>query len=877
MTQPLLATKFHRPPPRARGVVRARLLEQLTAGLHKPSRLTLISAPAGYGKTTLAAEWLRSLRGNSRLAWLSLDEDDNDPARFIGYWLGAFQQVDKGIGKDIWSLLDTPHLPPINGLLDELLNDLATIETPIVLVLDDYHVITNLQIHEALEYFINHQPEQVHLVITTREDPPLPLARLRARGQLTEIRARDLRFTPEEARRFLDLSLNLSLTEEALHTLDERTEGWAAGLQLAALALQHQADPATFIETFRGSHRYVLDYLAEEVIRQQGENVQAFLTQTSVLERFNAEACAALTGRADSQAVIEYLGQANLFIIPLDDERCWYRYHHLFSDFLRSLLSRPEQTRLYQMASAWHESNDLIEEAVRYALASGDSDFAADVIERTLKKNETWSGGNLMQLSSWLDALPQPAFHSRPWLSLNAVLILYLSGRFEQAETLLAQTEHHLKSQLETSEVQEMLALVALYRGSIAAVHGDFQRAIEQTSFAQGRLLPENHLARARAFFNLGLANEIADQTGQAADNYLQSSKEAKSAGVLFLTIHALCAAAQVQIKQGRLHQAAQTCQTAIELAEGARLIPLGLAWTILGGIALEQNDLASSEKYLQDGIALSRMGGLMDDVVLGVASLARLRVSQDDHPRALDAIREASSLLQAYGVQRMERLANAILARMQLTMGQKGAAVQWAAAYQSIRVTSTSEFEELILARVLLSTGDVEILPAILQPILDKANAAGRMQTSMEAMLLLGLFHQAQQDTPSALNWLEKSLRLAAPEGYTRIFLDEGEALLELLPKVRPAAPEFVDKLLSMSRSVCESHLTPLEQLPDPLSEQEIRVLILIVAGKSNREIAEDLVISVGTAKWHVHNVLQKLGVRDRPQAIARARELGI
>ena len=869
----LLTTKFHLPTWRDTDVSRPRLLERLTSGLQEKRKLTLVSAPVGYGKTTLISEWARSLTDNIRFVWLSLDEHDNDPQRFLYYWLAVFQQVDELIYEKIRPLLDLPQLPPVHIVLDALLNELAVLQIPVALTLDDYHIITNPQIHEALEYFLDHQPAQVHLVITTRQDPPLPLARMRARREMTEIRAHDLRFSMTEARQFFVSSMKLKLSDEDANALEERTEGWVVGLQLAGLALQNQADPQRFIETFRGSHRYILDFLAEEVIRQQEEGVRAFLIQTSLLDRFNAGVCCALTGRADAQAVIAHLEQANLFIVPLDDERIWYRYHRLFSDYLRTLLTQPEQIVLYQKASAWYEANDLIVEAVQYALASEDFDFSADVIGRALTNDAIWSGGNITLLSSWLDALPVQTLHNRPQLSLDASRILYLLGCFEDAEKRIVRTVEFLQSLPETPETEQMQALAALYRGSIASVRGDVQQAIEQTIYAQARIPRKNHLPHARAFFSLGLAYEISDKTERAVHNYLKSSDEALSAGVLFLAVHARCAAAQVMIKQGHLSLAEQTCQATIQLTEGERIPPLGLAGIVLGGIALERNNLDDAEKFLIDGIALSRQGGLMDDVVLGLSHLAHLRVVQGNSTDVFIINQEAGAVLKGYGVPRMASLADAYLARIQLYTGQKQDAAQWAAAYQDMRGSSQQEFEDLTLARILLATGDLDTIPSILKPLLEKANEAGRMQTCIEVMLLLGLFHQAKKDISSALDWLGKSLSLAAPEGYVRVFLDEGQPLLDLLPKARSAAPDFVDSLLSISQT---SDTPIIEQLLDPLSEQELRVLDLIVAGKSNREIAEKLFISVGTAKWHVHNILQKLGVSNRPQAIARARELG-
>ena len=872
-----LETKFYIPSWREGGVTRLRLLERLQSGLIERRKLTLVSAPAGYGKTTLIAEWLWTIADNSQIAWLSLDESDNDLSRFLGYWVAAFDRVDESLGASAQTLLDMPQLPPLDSFLDGLINNLSALDDSILLVLDDYHLISNPKIHEALEYFLDHQPVQVHLAITTREDPPFPLARMRARGQMTEIRAHDLRFTPEEAGQFFNQSMKLHLTPQSVDDLEKRTEGWAVGLQLAGLALQSLPDPQKFIETFRGSHRYVLDYLAEEVLRQQGEEVRRFLAQTSVLERLNASLCNALTERSDSQTVLTRLEQSNLFIIPLDNERDWYRYHHLFADYLRTELNKSEAADLFKKSALWHEENDLVHEAVKYALASADADFAADVIERALDRHSTWSGGNVALLSSWLDVLPPQVFQSRPRLGLNSSRVLYLSGRFELAEQRINQTEQTLKSLPDTPELEQMLALAALYRGSIAAVHGDCEQAIEQITFAQSRIPRENHLAHARALFSLGVAYEIGEQTDTAVQNYLQSSDEAQSAGVLFLAINALGAAAQIQIKQGHLRLAEQSCHQAIQLAEGARIAPLGLAWSLLGGIALERNDIPSAEQYLQDGIPLSRQGGLVDDLVLGLAFLARLRTYQGDVANAIAATQEITSQMRKFGVPRMELLAAAIHARIELHMSQTQSAMHWEREYRAVRDESPHEFQDLTLARVLLATGRLEEIPPILNPLLEKAESAGRMQTCIEAMLLLGLFHHAKKDSQSALEWIGKSLRLAAPEGFVRIFLDEGNPLLDLLPKARPAAPELVDSLLGQNQPEGESRSAPIEQLPDPLSEQEIRVLKLIVAGKSNQQIADELVITVGTAKWHVHNVLQKLGVGNRPQAIARARELGI
>jgi LuxR family transcriptional regulator, maltose regulon positive regulatory protein len=878
----LLATKFHIPPSRSVGITRPRLLEQISSGLHENHKLTLVSAPAGYGKTTLVAEWFHSLK-NEKLgvAWLSLDEADNDLARFLSYWLAAFQLVNESFSEKIQPFLNLPQFPPVKTLLDELLNELAVLKTPTLIGIEDYHIITNPLIHEALEYFIDHQPAGVHLILTTREDPLLPLSRLRARGQMTEIRARDLRFTPQEARQFFDLSLNLSLSDETLRALDERTEGWAAGLHLAALALQNQPDPAAFIETFRGSHRYVLDYLAEEVIRQQDEEIQQFLAQTCILEQFDAAACESLTGRADSQSMLHRLDQANLFIIPLDNTREWYRYHHLFADYLRTGLTRFESSALNQKAALYHEANDMIFEAVHYAQASSDHDFVADLVERAVSREAAWSSGRVSALTGWLAALPDAALKTRPLLSLHASRIAYLGAHFEQADTLIDQAEGAIAARsISGPEGDHLLALAALYRGGIASVRGDVRSVFEQTRHALAAIPPEEHLAQARATFSLALAYELSGETQQAVQTYLEASRLANEVGVSFLMLNARCAAALVQIRQGKLGMAAQTCHEALKLVDSKHIPPVGLVWAILGGIACEKDDLSTAERYIQDALHLTRQGGLMDDLNVGLIYQSRLLHAKGDFPGALSLLEQAAAVMDAFHVPRLSMLAAAYIARLRLAGGQIELAVQWAQQYQQVRLSQPveylREFEDLTLARIWLATGDLEAAFSLLKPLLEQAKIAGRGQVCIETHILLAQVHRARRNTPFAVENLSHALRIAAPEGYVRIFMDEGAALAELLPKARLAAPDLVDRLLDKKAHVKEV-LSPLARLPEPLSEQEIRVLKLLMAGNSNREIADDLVISVGTAKWHVHNVLQKLGVSNRSQAIARAHELGI
>ena len=873
---PLLKTKLHIPHRRPDMVPRSLLIKQLNERIQR--KLTLITAPAGYGKTNLASEWIHSLQSedtsNNRITWLSLEEADSEPIRFLSYVITALQQVAPEIGVGALSLFEMAQSPPINTVLNELINDIAGLDYHIMLVLDDYHVISHPEIHEALLYLVEHQPHQMHLVITSREDPPLPLPRLRARGEMAEIRMHDLRFSLDETTQFFSHSMKLDLESEVIGVLEARTEGWIAGLQLAGIVLKNLPDHQAFMDTFSGSHRYVLDYLTDEVLQSQDEEVRQFLVQTAILRRFNTDICQAVTGNPNSQFILEQLEQTNMFIVALDHERVWYRYHHLFADSLLTELSKAEASELYKKASAWHEANDMIFEAVTYALDSADPEFMADMIDVALQQETIWSSGNLVLYSSWLEKLPAQVFANRPHLSLTAAFVLYLSGRFDDALQLIALAETDLAAQPASPEVENLLALVALYRGSIAAVRGDVVQAIELITFAQSRLPRANHMAHARAHFSLGVANELSGQADDAAKNFLRASDKAQSAGVLHLAVQARCSAAQILIDQGRLHLAEQACRTAIDLAEGQRFPPLGVALSILGGIALERNDLASAEQYLNEGMALSRQGMLLDQVIAGMAFYVHLTVCQGNTAEFLNAFDEVHAIIEGYGVERVYSVVAAYRARMQIFLADMKAVDQWAKAYQAGRPDSSFEYAELTLVRYLLMRGDYEVVPSILQPLLDAARHEGRFRASMEIKLLFSRCYQDKGDIPTALKWLSEALEIAAPEGFIRLFLDEAP-VLELLPQVREVAPDLVDAILGQQKSATDVGRPAQPQLPEPLTEQELNILALIVDGKTNQQIADELFVTVGTVKWHVHNILQKLGVNNRTQATIRAQEL--
>jgi LuxR family transcriptional regulator, maltose regulon positive regulatory protein len=888
-----LSTKCYIPPWRPNGVSRTRLVNRLQSGFLAGRKLTLIAAPAGYGKTTLVAEWVQSQA--PAVAWLALDEHDNEVGRFLRYLLLALQQMHADAGRHLQADLAAPQLPSPAALAASLLADLAVAGQQvtgevtgagpgrILLAFDDYHKIRTPLIHDLVQQLLDHLPPECHLLLISREDPPLALPRLRVRGELTEIRAEDLRFTEAEAAQFFNQAMQLALPAGAVAALEARTEGWIASLHLAALSLQgrNAAQVDAFIHAFGGSHRYVFDYLAEEVLGQQDAEIGLFLRQTAVLDRFSAPLCQAVTGRTDSQAILQQLEQANLFLVPLDDARIWYRYHHLFADYLRMGLPPDESARLQASASQWCETNGLLFEAVHYALAGGSQELAADVVERVIQNAATWSGGELATLVGWIDALPGQLLRVRPRLSLHASRALFLSGRLVLSEQFIDQAEQVLRTQQAAGQdTTGLLAVATVYRAAIAALRGEVRTAIALGTAALAHL-PETDLhARARAADGLGLAYGLLGDLALAEQFYTQASGLAQAAGVVYLAINARCEVAQVQIAQGRLQAAAQSCRRALELAGDTRIPPLGLAWAILGAVAYEQNDLAAAERYLQEGMALSQQGGLTDDLRSELLLLARLKRATGDLPAAAVAVAQGAAIVQRYQAPRLAQIAAACQAQIHLACGEMAAAQRWADAYALQRQAGPAEanpdFEELTLVRILLATGELAQALAIVIPLQQQAEAAGRLRTSIEALALQALIQAAAQERAAAVASLAKALRQAEPEGFLRPFLDEGAPLADLLPAARYAAPALVRRLLAaLPDEEHDANVAP--TAVDALSEQETIVLRLLCAGRSNQQIADELVISVGTAKWHVHNILQKLGVSSRAQATLRARDLGL
>ncbi|MGD8398196.1 MAG: LuxR C-terminal-related transcriptional regulator [Anaerolineae bacterium] len=923
MATPLLTTKLYIPPVRPGRVPRPHLLARLDAGLHR--KLTLIAAPAGSGKTTLASAWLSRLRRPASdrpaagegapaprdVAWLSLDAGDSDPARFFTYLLAALARIDATLGQGVRPLLEAPHLPSVERIVTALINDLAARSEPAVLALDDYHAVDDLAIHEALGMLIERQPAGLHLVLITRHDPPLSLSRLRGRGQMTEIRQHDLRFRPDEVTHFLNQSMGLGLTPAEASLLERRTEGWITGLQLAALSMQGR-DPdsiASFIDGFSGRTHFLLDYLTDEVLNRQPSRIQRFLLRTSILDRMCAALCDALLADWDlgtpgdwagehpasgsteppihrSAAILNHLERANLFLTPLDDEHRWYRYHALFRDLLRARLqeTQPEKLPLlHHRAAVWYEEAGLGVEAVRHALASGDDDLAAAVVERTVTRLSTWSRADTAMIHGWLQALPGNAIRDRPWLRLFAARTLYVSGQPEMASRTLAELESWLRDHPDVPDAAHLAGLVTVDRASYAAVLGDVAQARALTHEVLAGAPDDDPIARFRAPAILGMAAYRAGDVVEAEAAFSRAIDITLEAGLTFAAVPFFCNLAEMLIVQGRLREARQACEEALALStvDGEPVFSAGFVGLELGKLLYEWNELADAERQLADGLDLLRQGGIGESFGSMHAVLAHVKQTRGDTQGALDAIRQAVEHAQRDGIPRLRILALAHQARIWLAQGRHDLAADWARDYRQVGDTEyLREYEDLTLARVLLAGDDAAGALALLDAMLPPARAAGRWGSAIEIQALRAIALHALDEPDAALAALAQALDQAQPESYVRLFVDMGRPMMALLKAAgsRGIAPRYVGQLLA-AFSAIDTHGPTLEPQPlvEPLTERELDVLRLLAQRLSNREIGRRLFISVPTVKSHTGNIYGKLGVHSRDDAVARARALGI
>jgi LuxR family maltose regulon positive regulatory protein len=858
----------------------------------------VVSAPAGFGKSTLLAQSLLddSRPGRPSVAWLSLDPGDSEPSSFWAYVLAALRTAAPEVGASAQGLLDSPGATPANAVLTSLVNDLAVSAEDVVLVLDDYHVIQTPDIHEAMSFLIDHSPPQLRLVIATRSDPPLPLARLRARGQLVEVRAADLRFTDEETAAYFD-GMGLRLSADEVVALEGRTEGWIAALQLAALSLQGREDTAGFIDGFAGDDRHVVDYLVEEVVHRQPEDVREFLLRTSVLTRLCGPLTDAVTGRTDGRTMLAALDRDNLFLVPLDDQRRWYRYHHLFADMLRARLldERPDEvSELHRRASVWHEQDGDTTAAIEHALAAGDADRAAVLVELAIRPMSR--DRREAQLRRWMEALPEEVFADRPILALGHVGALMSTGETRGVEprlriaarwmdALQAGAPGALPAGLSVADPEELRKLpgqVGVFRAALALMRGDVEGTMTHGREAIAVLDPDDHQGQGSATALMGIASwrlgDLATAEAAYAETMWRLGLEGYVADVLGCTI----TLADLQVTQGRLHDAERSYHDALDLAARHGVGPLRGTPDMHVGLSelrSERGDLSAAEEHLGVAHELGDHLGMPRYAHRWRIAEARVREAAGDLAGAVTLLDEAEKVYDGDFSPDVRPVA-AMRARVWLRQGQTDLTLAWAA---ERRLSSTDdldylrEFEHVTLARMLLARGDVAA-GAFLDRLVTAAEAGGRGGSVLEILVLRALAAQQRGDTDRAVSDTARALELAEPEGYVRTFTDEGPAMAVLLRKAaaRGVAHSYVSRLLG-AEGASPNATRAKAALVDPLSERELDVLRLLASELSGPEIARHLVVSLNTVRTHTKNIYAKLGVGSRRAAVRRADELGL
>lgn len=868
MLAQVLATKLYTPTSRPDVVLRQRLINRLNAGLH--GKLTLISAPAGFGKTTLVVEWISS--HEHPVAWLSLDESDSDPVHFLTYFVVALQKIDSQIGTGILNLLKTPQPPPIDSLLTTLLNELATIAHDFVLVLDDYHTLDSAEIDTALTFLIDNQPPQMHLVLTTREDPRVPLARLRVRGQLTELRATDLRFTPDEAAEFLSQAMGLSLSMEDVNTLEQRTEGWIAGLQLAGISMQGLQDKHEFIRSFAGSHHFVLDYLVEEVLTHQPNHIQDFLLKTSILDRMCGSLCAAVLQDDEHtmQANLENIQNANLFLVPLDNERRWYRYHHLFGELLRKrlgLFSNEQIDNLHIRASSWYEAHEFEVEAFQHAAIAGDTQRAERLINNGVP---LYFRGISRPVLNWLDSLSNDVLNSRPSLWIVYAWTLMAAHRSTQIEHKLQSAETALNQAEFDDSTNDLFGQVAAIRAMEAAIQYDTDTIIAQARRALDLLHPDNMYIRTAVTRALAIAYQFRGERATAREFYLEAIAMSEASDNYFVNILATTGLGIIQESDNQLYQAVKSYQRVLDLVGDANQPITCSAHLGLARIYYEFNDLNAAHEYAQHGTRLAQQIEGIDSAASGQIFLARIKLAQEKLVEGLALLDDVEQTVQQRNfVRQMPAVSEA---RVLFYLRQNNV--------ESASHLAHANDLPLSQARVYLAENNPEEALSILMSYRQQMETKDWHDECLKAMVLQAIAHAQNDDIEQAVAAISEALAFVASNGFVRIFLDEGQPMQRLLLEVagRGVMPEYVRKLITAFQIEPGQGESPSSQpLIEPLSERELEILALIADGLSNREICERLYLALSTVKGHNRNIFDKLQVKRRTEAIARARQLGL
>ena len=938
MPDTLLTTKLHIPRSSRDLVPRPRLMESLDSALQ--GKLTIVSAPAGYGKTTALASWIDHSQIGT--GWLSLDEADNDLARFLTYLIAALQRLDAGIGLDVQAALNESQSAPVETLLSRLVNEIEAaiseerLGSQFILVLDDYHLIKSQPVHDALNFLLDHLPSGMHLVVAGRSDPPVPISRLRVQGQLTEIRTPELRFTKNEAAAFLNDLMGLGLSSEDIVALEERTEGWIASLQLAALSMHGRPNKQEFISAFSGSHRYVIDYLVDEVLSRQTQEVQVFLRRTSILDRFCASLCDKALGDrgrgigeretitdftsinsypsdASSRQIIDYLERANLFLVPLDDERRWYRYHHLFANFLEQRLYERESNRipeLHQRASQWYEDEGLVDEAIQHALISDDMERATRLVDQVAADLVVRRESN--KLLKLINQLPQDQCQDYPMLCIWHAWALLFLGHLHAVEPVLGHAEAH-QSKMPDGLIPGYVTTVRAY---LANQMGDFLKAIalsEQALELMSDAPPERItlIFRGAAVIWLGVNHRLLGNLDKASQLFIESAALNQEAGNIYAALASFEQSAELAVMRGRLHQAVDIYRQGLQMArnwmdEGGKvrgsLVAAGGPHLGLGTVLYQVNDLAGAATHLQRGAELYELGELWGRIH-SYRMLAYLKQAEGDYEASSDLLSKACAIRDNLIVRHSNTPAIPSMEQLGILLSRAHPDLAYRLKEAAQRVEALGikpedevdfsspagyrhESEYSDLARVLIAQGRAgEALP-LLERLLQAAQSMGRQGDAIRYLILRAMAYQSFNDKVSALDSLSQALTLARPEGYVRIFVDEGQPMAALLASAasQDITPDYAGELLSAFpeavRQAVELDMelpTISQPLVEPLSERELEVLRLMADGLKHKEVAETLVISLNTVRHHTRNIYGKLDVNSRVQAIARAHDVGL
>ncbi len=894
----ILRTKLFIPVVRKGAINRPHLITRLNRGIH--GALTLISAPAGFGKTTLLADWAAQF--SSTVGWVSLEVDDNDPVRFMTYLIMGLKSIKPDIGELSLGMLAAQQISTLQTAIVPLLNDISQTSAQFFIVLDDYQVITSEQVQKIMSFIIEHQCANLHLVIATRSDPFLPLARLRARNQLTDIRAEDLRFSMREAEQFLNSEMGLNLSAQDIAVLGERTEGWIAGLQMAALSMSTREDKATFIKKFGGSHHYIMDYLVDEVLSQQPEIIHTFLLKTSILERLSGSLCDALSGSSSGHEMLDKLEKMNLFLVALDDEHQWYRYHHLFAQLLRSRAERKfgeaSINDLNRQAASWFEKNEMVEEAVLHAMAAQDYQHVSCLIEQNQQK--IMAHGEFDLALKWIEALPGEVINSRLRLLAFQARIFGILNRTQEMMLTLDKLEQQVKQNPNDNDLTGINADVCYLRAMAAYKESDFVQAFHLALLAQKQAKGEDLEFQNNLLMLIGLIQLDLGKISEASRAFSEVTKTVSnkySLNDIRLIFSAMVSLADIQVIRGELRNAEQIYNNARNIAlqwGDANFHVIGRVFISLGDIKYQQNELELSRAYIQKGIDHYQKWGHASDMAISLASLARVLQASGIFSEANEAIKRAleETKRSTAGVKAIN-----FVRQQQYRIMMMNEDINWVDRW--LQENNTQEYEEItysneqdfiLRVRLLFFQNKLEAATLLLNQLAEAAQTSDRNGSLIQIFILQALIARSQGQNKISFSWLIQALNIAEPQGYVRVFIDEGESMRALLQEYRSEIDTgnlraenqarlslYVNKILA-AFSIDQGQTNKVSRslpFPEPLTSREMEILTLICMGLSNREIARKLFVTDSTVKTHLHHIFEKINVESRAQLIVRAHEL--